>query len=382
MVNYWLRNRLLLSIAFVIATVLVISLAFVSPYMQDQASEYNAHSMYKNTTIDFIAPDPSFAQVDELSDNHGIERVFPYYATKSELSVKGKIRSTQVLLSDRLENMDLTMYNDARLIQRADIAYDDPIYVDWQFCQDTGANIGDEVTIPLGDWTAKYTIAAIYETNDLHDGGAILAPISTAQRDAIAQNARNKGYSGMYISASNYAECRTYLTTDYRPLGRLKDRNLFESDESYDIHYHAIMDSGFANEITDFRLRETGLTTDHNNSLLWIGAAVAFVLFMTYGMLMLWRGSERGYFINHSIPAGRDVKPYYICSFISETVLFVALFYLSLQVMARAGNQYIPEGIIDGKFIIIPFAVVAAEIAVFFISLRSLRRRKASSTDS
>jgi hypothetical protein len=371
---YWLRHRLPFAVVFVCTAVLFIGLISVYPYIDRQASEYNAQSVFVNTSFDFIAPDPSFEQIADITGKNGIAQLFPFYATKTTVSVNGHTRSTQVLLSDQFENVDMTMYNEARLIEKSDRAYENPILVDWQFCKDTSASIGDVVSIPLGNNTTEFTVSAIYETNAIYGGGAVLAKISTAERDAIAKNAKSNGYSGAYIVASDYSKCRTYLITDYRPLGRLKDRAVFDSDEAYNIHFHAIMDSGFANEITDLKVKESSLKAEQNDSLLWVGTAIAFVLFIVFAIVMSKRASEWGYFTKHCIPAGLDVKPFYACSFLFEVILFAVLFMLSLMVLRNMVNQFIPAGTIDTKFAIIPIAVVIADAIGIFISLNALNR--------
>ena len=125
--------------------------------------------------------------------------------------MNGSSRYTTVLLSDRFENVGMTMYNANRLIEQSKTEYENPILVDWQFCQDTSANIGDTVSLTIGGNSVEYKIYAIYETNSIYDGGAVLARITDAQREAIAQQSNNNGYSGMYVSASYYSACKIKL---------------------------------------------------------------------------------------------------------------------------------------------------------------------------
>ena len=205
--------------------------------------------------MDFIAPEPSYEQVTELEGQNGVDKIFPFYLTKTQVSVNGVSRTTTVLLSDQFQNVGITMYNEARVIEKVATEVINPIYIDWQFTQDTGAKPGDRVSFTINGAAVEFQIYAIYETNIIYDGGVILAQITAEQADGIRSNSANNGYSGMYTFATDYDTCRTYLRTDYRPLGRLKDRESFDSDEQYQIHYDAIMSTGYANEITDFRIR-------------------------------------------------------------------------------------------------------------------------------
>ena len=362
MTGYWIRHRALLSILVSIALAIIAVLLFVFPFIMQIADNYNSQSVYKNTSIDFIAPEPSFDQVNELSGTNGIDKVFPFYMTKTRVSANGRTRQTTVLLSNQFENVDMTMYNSKRLIKKSKSEYDNPILVDWKFCKDTATNLGDTVSFNIGDELVEYRISAIYETNRIYDDGAILAKLTPEQKEAISKKSQNNGYSGMYISASDYNICQTYLTKDYRPLGRLKDRDRFDSDEQYQVHYDAIMESGYANEITDFRVRENSLDKKVSPLMIWIGTALSAVLIIAFNVVMAKRGSEKGYFTKHCIPKGQNVKPYYTKSFFCELLCFAVAYGAILLLKLNTSAMYIPKSAIGIETAFIPAAVLVAEI--------------------
>jgi hypothetical protein len=362
MKNYWARHRLLATVVLCIVSAVVAGLLFAFPYINQQASDYNSQSIYKNSEMDFIAPEPSYEQLTELSGSNGIEKAFPFFLTKTQVTVNGASRTTTVLLSDQFENVGITMYNDDRLIEKATGDLNNPIWVDWQFCYDTGAKVGDTVSFTMNGAAVEFSVAAIYETNTIYDGGAILAEISDEQVAGIKSNSKNNGYSGVYISADNYDTCRTYLTTDYRPLGRLKDRNSFDSDEQYQIHYDAIMSAGYANEITDFRAREMSVEAVGNNIMVWLGAILVAAIAVVFNIAMRKRGCEKAYFTKHCIPKGVDVKPYYGTAFIVEVLLQIVIWVGVLFVMLYTADTYIPMTAIDLKLLAIPVAIILAGI--------------------
>lgn len=368
MSGYWTRHRLLLSIIVSAITAFITSFLFVFPSITKQAQFYNNQSIYKKSRIDFIAPEPSFDQITELAGTHGIDKVFPFLLTKTPVNVNGKTRTTTVLLSDQLQNIEFTMYNNARLIEQSSIEYENPIFVDWQFCQDTSSALGDPVSIVIGGTNIEYKISAIYETNSVYDGGAVLVIISEEQRNAILQQSQNNGYSGMYVSASDYNTCRSYLTSEYRPLGRLKDRAQFSSDEQYQVHHDAIMSSGYANEITDFRIKENTITGQNHSILPWVGALLASVLLLCFNIIMSRRGCEKVYFTKQCVPKGIDVKPYYRISFACETLLSVVLFSAILFLMIKSSKEYIPTTVIGFGVVVVPLAIVIVEAICFSIN--------------
>ena len=288
--------------------------------------------------------------------------MFPFFLTKTRINVNGTQRTTTVLLSDQFQNFDITMYSKSRLIERADTEYDNPVIADWQFCHDTGAKIGDTLSLTMGEENIEFRISAVYETNSIYDGGAVLAEISEAQKETIARQSDNNGYSGMYISAGDYNTCRSYLTTEYRPLGRLKDRDRFSDNDQYQVHYDAIMSSGYANEITDFRVRGDGLDKGSNSLMIWIGAILAIVVIVGFNMIMSRRGCEKVYFKKHCIPKGQSVKPYYILVFASESIFSIILYVAFMLFKLKMSKEFIPDTAVGIKIVILPLAVIIAEV--------------------
>lgn len=366
--GYWIRHRFFSTAILSIAIALITGLLFAFPHISQLANDYNAQSMYKNTDIDFIAPEPSFEQVSQLSGTNGIDKVFPFYLTSILVSVNGTLRTSTVLLSDQFANVDITMFNERRLIEKSDLLFDNPILVDWQFCHDTSASIGDTVSFSIDGKNSEYRIYAIYETNSIYDGGTLLAQISAEQRESINQKSKNNGYSGMYISANDYTSCRLYLTTEYRPLGRLKDREQFEDDKEYQIHYDAIMGSGFANEITDFRIRESDLNKDQGTSTIRIGAVLAALIVLAFNVAMAKRGCEKIYFTKHCIPKGVSVKPYYTISFLVESISIIVLYAAVLKWKVNFANEFIPRTAFAPTLIVIPEAVIITEIISLYMN--------------
>lgn len=378
MAGYWIRHRLFLTIILSAVIASVAGLLFVAPYFEQLASNYNDQSIYKNSEIDFIAPEPSFEQVDELVNSYGIEKIFPFYLTKIKVNVNDGERTTTVLLSDKIQNIDITMYNDSRLIKKMDKECTNPILVDWKFCKETSSTLGDKVSFAIGGVEEEYTISAIYETNNIYDGGAILVQLSDEQKKSISDASKNSGYSGMYISASDYNACRTYLTTEYRPLGRLKSREQFDSDDQYQVHYDAIMSSAYANEITDFRIRENEKNQVVSSMMIWIGSIISCVLIVLFNVVMSKRGCEKNYFSKQCIPKGQNVRPYYVASFIWEIILGLVVNFVILAIKYILSEEFVSLSLIDIKIAAVPCSIIVGEIICIimnFSMINSISRK-------
>ena len=267
----------------------------------------------------------------------------------------------------------MTMYSPARLIKKSNESYEHPIYVDWQFFKYTSAEIGDSVTFSLGGEKKEYRIAAVYETNSVYEGGAVLAPINEAEFAAIIDRSDSSGYSGMYIASTDYAACRTFLTSEYRPLGRLRDRDEFDSDEQYQVHYSAIMESGYANEITDFRLKEASLDKFNDALIVWIGAIISCTVLIVANIIMSNRGSEKGYFSKHCIPNGQNVKPYYGCVFLFNIIFSLLLYGIIFYMVITMSSDYVAPKALTMALIIIPLAIVLSESVNLIINLSMVK---------
>ena len=373
MFNHWIRHRLCLSIAFAILLVLAIGFAFIRPYIYERAAEYNAQSLYRNTMIDFIIPEPSFEQVVQLPGSHGIQQIFSFFTTRTPVTVNGTSRTTMLLLADSFDAIDITMYNDARLIRRSEVPFDNPIFIDWQFANDTSARIGDIVFFTIGGVSTEYRVAAIYETNSVYDSGAIIVEINDAQISSILANGNVNGFSGAFVLASEHSQARNYFTTQYRPLGRLRERERFDSDEAFDIHYRAIMDNNFASEITDFRMRENTSPTSVRGSLLWGGVALGVLAILAFNLLMFRRGCEVKYFKIECLKKGVLVGRYYTIAFIAESLLCllgIALFFVFTIMTA---TQFIPTHISTPPLIILLISAVASCTVSYLINNVRLR---------
>lgn len=375
MTSYWARHRLLPTLAVGIVLAIIVSLLFVYPYIEQRAMNYNSQSLYKNTGIDFIVPEPSYEQVNELPGTHGIEAVFPFYLTKAPVSINGMSRTTTVLITDQNQSLENSMYNTGRLIQQSGSSVENLILVDWQFCKETGAKVGDTVSFEIGAKTQDFRITAIYET---YDGGTVLVQVPDEAMQAIRQGSLNNGYSGMYVSANDYDTCRLYLTTDYRPLGRLRAREQFADDDQYQIHYDAIMASGYANEITDFRVKESELDKPVSSISVWLGALLAIAVIIAFNVIMSNRGCEKEYFTRRSIPNGQDVKPYYVISFIVETLTCIAVYAVAMLIRFNLAAVYIPGTALNFYLILFPISVIVAELICLLLINRSVYAAKRS----
>lgn len=210
---------------------------------------YNETSVFEYSNADFIIPSPSKDQIIELKNNELINEIVPYYFTKTNITYNGKSFLTNVLFFDDLENLDLTPFSKKRCIENHSVN-SDSILVDYTFLTNAQCKVEGNTSLTFNGETISFKVAGIYEENSLFDGGAVAIQYSASVRNAIMKNrTKDLPYSGAYISSSNNEQCKNYLYQNYKPLGLLKDRDEFNSDEAYEIYINGFNSTNYSNEI-------------------------------------------------------------------------------------------------------------------------------------
>lgn len=215
---------------------------------------YNETSVYENTQIDFMIPSPSKEQVENFKNEPFVSGILPYYYTKANATCNEKEQTNNILFFDTFSNMGLSPYNEKRCIDSS--AFDESsMYVDYAFFARTKCKLGDEATFVLNGQTLKFVIAGIFEENTLFDGGAIAVQYNKTVENAVMKN-RTKAlpYSGAYLSSPNKEECKNYLYANYKPMGLLRERDEFDSDEAYSIYLAGFDSTDYSSEIVTAHL--------------------------------------------------------------------------------------------------------------------------------
>lgn len=372
MFKYWAKNRILFDILLPIILVVVAVFAFIVPMFINLGEARLNTSLYENEKLNFDIPSPSYDQVSLLENETFIESVFPYFYTKVNLYVDGKARQTNLFFSDAFDKLDQTMYCKSRLIETAKQDFSNPILVDYQFVQDTGVKIGSTISVSFGTDKIDFQVYAIYETNVYYDGGAVMAKWEGSQKEAIMALSPRLVYSGAYVQATDYQQCKNYFEKEYKPYGRLKDRSDFDTQEAYDIHYNAFMSANYANEITDFsdRGQEAFATAKSKKNIANLYTIlphiIMAVVLIVYNLFMWFRKSERGYFSKRKVSGGGNAVVYYLISIFVQAVLIIGGMSVVSFVVPSKMAIYVPSEIIISKSIIsiLASALIAVVVAI------------------
>ena len=311
-----------------------------------------------------------------------IESVFPYYYTESDVSVNGKTRETNLFFSDAMEKLSQTMYCGSRLIEKSNKEFENPMLVDYQFIKDTGAKLGDTVSVTFGTTKIDFQIAAIYETNTYYDGGAVMAYWGGLQKEAIMTMSPNLTYSGAYVQAAQYAQCKQYFDTQYKPYGRLRNASEFATPEAYETHYNAFMSASYANEITDFSVQAKDAAskaeskTDAANRNILLACGIALAVMLIFNLLLWVRGSERVYFAKRKVRGAGNVVVYYLVSTIFQAAILIGGVNAAVMLLPSVSEFYIPTEVVTTKSIIFIIAMAIISIIVLVENMALAKKAK------
>ena len=382
MFKYWIKNRFLLDLIVPCVLVLLMVFAFITPMFNGIGEATLMQSIYKNEKMDFDIPSPSFAQIEQLENESFIESVFPYYYTESDVSVNGKTRETNLFFSDAMDKLGQTMYCSSRMIEKSNKDFENPILVDYQFVKDTGAKFGDTVSVTFGTTKIDFQIAAIYETNTYYDGGAVMAYWGGLQKDAIMAMSPNLTYSGAYVQAAQYSQCKQYFDTQYKPYGRLRDASEFATQEAYETHYNAFMSASYANEITDFSVQAKDAAskaeskTDAANRNILLACGIALAVMLIFNLLLWVRGSERVYFAKRKVRGAGNVVVYYLVSTIFQAAILIGGVTAAIMLLPSVSEFYIPTEVVTTKSIIFIIAMAIISIVVLVENMALAKKAK------
>ena len=358
-----INNIFALSI-IIIALNLINGFIFMSPYINYKSKKYAYSDFYKNFNIDFDIPSPSKNQINELIKLDFIEKVIPYYYANLTLNY-GKNRNSNILFFDNLEDIEY-IYNDNRLINKVNQT-DNFIYVDYYFIKDSKSKLNDTLKTFINGVEIEFSINGIYKENLYYNNGAEASLWKTEYLN------RNIEYSGAFIKAKDINLCRNYLSQEYKPLGRLKSRDNFDTEESYNIHIKAILSGNYANEITDFNIKsesdidaiESGYIS--NIVRYALGIILVFILIILINNYLL--SNNRDYFYNRLIMGEKfqNIKNSYSLLFIISLIVSIVSNIIFIKIVSSNIEYYIPnKNIFISINLIILFEIISISLSHYF----------------
>ncbi len=212
---------LFLAISFVLG-------GFFFNLYEDTSSKYN----FAKTSVDFIIPSPSQEQVETMSTLDHIDSIVPYGFVSKTINKDGKSLKTNIYILDNANSISQTVFSDALLISRIKKMPDNAIFLSSKVADALKTHVGDSVEVSVFNNAIDFTVAAIYQDDQRNVGGTVIVTLSGDLENDLPENYT---YSGAYISSNNTDATKKYLSS-YKPLGDLRSRDDFDSDEAYEIY--------------------------------------------------------------------------------------------------------------------------------------------------
>lgn len=336
--------------------------------------KYNFESIYLNTDYDFVIPSPSFSQVSELeTDDNGVKVLVPYYSFTTSLKVDSVDVQSNVLMFDNINKIEYTPYNEKRIVKGSIEKRNNVAIIDQYYANKNKCNISDSVSIKIGNNEYTFTIVGISENNTNYNDGSIALIVS--QNDSKRINENNFKYGGAFVTASNYEKCKNYLNDTYKPLGRLKDRSDFKSDEAYLAHVSNFNNADWSKEITDMESNYKTLSVKYENveknNMVKniIQCIVIFVFILFFNLLTIFLPSNHKMFaesLSKKKGTISDINKFYLKGNVFDFVFFELLLSVTMLIMVAVNGGMIIFNKIT-LFFCCPLIVIALNFVVCII---------------
>lgn len=352
MLKYWLKNRAIFSSILSFVVGILISVAFVPNIITSYASAENEVSLYTKTDIDFDVPSPGFSQVAELEELLHIDNVTPYYFNSSSTSFnKKQVSNVNILLFHNIQSLNKSMYNSERSIIESQVMPENPLFIDYSFSKKLGLKLSDKLQFNFISTLVTFEVAGIFENNNYYQGSTVAALWIGEQKTVTEQGLGGPlKYSGAYIESNNIDATSSYLNSEYKPFGRLRNSDEFATEEAYQTHYNAFMSANYSNEITNFRTREVSSaqsSADYKKSgNLNLITVIALIIIsqVVFNVAMVFRKTELKYF-KAKKRLGAKYSPYLVLNFLSEFLLGAIILAVSTFIVSNTSSTFITDSI-------------------------------------
>ena len=181
------------------------------------------------TMVDFIIPSPNKKQVEELSSLAHINKVIPYLYYSKELTNENRTVTSNLFIIENKDLVNYTIFSEELLIDKYESVNNNEIFLSDKLCEILSIQLGDIVSLEFEGIKIDFYVAAIYDDDERYVGGTMITYMNDDLNNllGILEN-----FNGAFICSRKYTETKEYLNK-YKPLGDLRTREDFSSDELY-----------------------------------------------------------------------------------------------------------------------------------------------------
>ncbi len=181
------------------------------------------------TEVDYIITAPSADQVADIGSMGHVNRIVPYYyRSVSVPGIKGNVASNLFIIEET-GDLPYTTLSDALVIDKLSSGSGNSLYVTEEFAKNVGVGLGDTLQLTIDGLSLDFTVSGIYKSDYRHVGGTLI----TIMTDEISNAMKSAKYAGAFVNSSNLSETGNYFSNEYVPMGDIRSRDEFDSDDAY-----------------------------------------------------------------------------------------------------------------------------------------------------
>lgn len=229
--NKYKNRQFHFSVKDILVVILVMLTTILSLVFYDGYSETKEKYNVSKTSVDYIIQTPSVEQISEFRSMEHINSVVPYYYCACSANVSGKTVKAELYLIEEINQMGNTLFSQELLVKQNQDVSGNVLYLDSVFADKYDVSVGDKLQLMTNGGNIECTVGAVYETDGRHDTGMLMAIYAEQFAEFVNPNGTLK-YSGAYLDSSDNAATEAMLK-EYVPMGDLRSRDEFESDELY-----------------------------------------------------------------------------------------------------------------------------------------------------
>jgi hypothetical protein len=222
-------------------------------------------SFYQDAKYDFVVSNPSESQIEQFKNDKNADEVAPAYLVNFYVSFSDKSQYEDALLLDNYLDLQFTDFSDKRILfSKSDTAQF--VYVDYTVAKKMGLKIGSFISIETTSGAQSFEVTRIYRENERFVDGLMFLPITNEIKPSLEKN--NALFHNLAFISSNshdafYSDC----LNGYLPLGTLKNRDSFSSDDAYKNYLTDFYSKDYSSYIYDNSGKLNQVISKYNNDV-------------------------------------------------------------------------------------------------------------------
>lgn len=226
------NKRLRISVLEFIIAVIALVTAIAGMYFQKEYVKTKGLFNIKDTAVDYIITAPTREQVMEIKEHKGIEFVTPYVYRSVKIKNQGKTYESSLYIVEDAEETKCTTFSDKLRVSGTIPNSDNSICISEEVAKNTGAAVGDRLTVVVQNTELEFIVSGVYKSDFRTVGGMLLSENNGDLAKLIGTEYK---YNGAYVGSIDTSATDAYIE-NYIPVGDLRTREEFDSDEAYQIY--------------------------------------------------------------------------------------------------------------------------------------------------